>query len=69
METNRWILAQRDAGAIEAAVDSYPLLSCGDPDVLCARWTSPFNDGLHFGTEGHEKLGEQLYTQVFANCA
>jgi lysophospholipase L1-like esterase len=69
METNRWIVAQRDAGAIEAAVDSYPLLSCGDPDVLCARWTAPFNDGLHFGAEGHEKLGEQLYTQVFANCA
>lgn len=69
METNRWILQQRDAGAIEAAVDSYPLLSCGDPDVLCARWTAPFNDGLHFGAEGHEKLGEQLFAQVFAGCA
>jgi lysophospholipase L1-like esterase len=69
LETNRWILAQRDAGAIEAAVDSYPLLSCGDPTMLCARFVAPFNDGLHFGPEGHEKLGEQLFAQVFSGCA
>lgn len=69
LETNRWILAQRDAGAIDAAVDAYPLLSCGDPTTLCARFTAPFNDGLHFGPDAHEKLGEQLFAQVFAGCA
>jgi lysophospholipase L1-like esterase len=69
LETNRWILAQRDSGAIDAAVDAYPLLSCGDPTTLCAKFTAPFNDGLHFGPEAHEKLGEQLFAQVFASCA
>jgi lysophospholipase L1-like esterase len=69
LEVNRWILAQRDAGAIDAAVDAYPLLSCGDPNVLCAKFTAPFHDGLHFGPAGHDILGEQLFTQVFADCA
>jgi lysophospholipase L1-like esterase len=69
LETNRWILAQRVAGTIDAAVDAYPLLSCGDPTSLCPRYAAPFHDGLHFGPEGHEKLGEQLFAQVFASCA
>lgn len=68
LEVNRWILAQHDAGSIDAAIDAYPLLSCGDPDVLCPRFTAPYDDGLHFGPEGHERLGEQLFTQVFADC-
>jgi lysophospholipase L1-like esterase len=69
LEVNRWILAQRDAGTIDAALDAYPLLSCGDSTRLCAKLAAPFKDGLHFGPEGHEKLGEQLFAQVFANCA
>jgi lysophospholipase L1-like esterase len=69
LEVNRWILAQRDRGAIDAAVDAYPLMSCGDLTQLCATVAVPFKDGLHFGPEGHEKLGEQLFAQVFANCA
>ena len=69
LEVNRWILAQRDTGVIDAAVDAYPLLSCGDPTVLCARFAAPFHDGLHFGPGGHEELGEQLFAQVFSNCA
>jgi lysophospholipase L1-like esterase len=69
LELNRWILARRDAGAIEFAVDSYPLLSCGDPTRLCSAYTPPFKDGIHFGLEGHKRLGEALFTQVFAGCA
>ncbi len=69
LETNRWILAQREAGTVDAVVDAYSLLSCGDPTMLCASFTVPFRDGLHFGPPGHEKLGEQLFTQVFASCA
>jgi lysophospholipase L1-like esterase len=68
LEVNGWILAQRDAGAIEAAVDTYSLLSCGNPTMLCSRYTMPFRDGLHFGDEGHQRLGEALFDQVFANC-
>jgi len=69
LEVNKWILAQRAAGAVEAAVDAYPLLSCGDTTMLCDRYTAPFKDGLHFGPAGHERLGEELYAQVFAGCA
>jgi lysophospholipase L1-like esterase len=69
LEVNRWILAQRDAGAIDDAVDTYTLLSCGDPTMLCPRYMAPFKDGLHFGSEGHERLGEALFGQVFSNCA
>ena len=69
LELNRWILSQRDTGAIESAVDAYPLLSCGDPTRLCDRWVAPFKDGLHFGAEGHQKLGEELFAQVFSGCA
>lgn len=69
LEVNRWILAQRDAGVVEAAVDSYPMLSCGDPTSLCPRFTSPFHDGLHFGADAHALLGEALFAQAFADCA
>lgn len=69
LELNRWILAQRDAGAVDAVVDAYGLLSCGDPTLLCPRYTPPYKDGIHFGAEGHKKLGEALFDQVFSGCA
>ena len=68
-EVNRWILAQHDAGAIDAAVDTTPLLSCGNPMMLCPRFAAPYGDGLHFGDEGHKRLGEALFAQVFSDCA
>ena len=68
-EVNRWILAQRDAGTIDAVVDAFTLLSCGAPTILCPRYMAPYKDGLHFGDEGHERLGEALFAQVFSNCA
>jgi lysophospholipase L1-like esterase len=69
LEVNKWILGLRDAGTIEAAVDAYGLLSCGDPTKLCPRYAAPYTDGLHFGGEGHKRLGEALFDQVFSNCA
>jgi len=68
LEVNRWIRAQREAGAVDAAVDTYALLSCGDPTMLCPGYLAPFRDGLHFGDEGHRRLGEALFAQVFSNC-
>jgi lysophospholipase L1-like esterase len=68
LEVNRWILAQPGEGAIDAAVDAYPLLSCGVPTTLCPRFAAPFRDGLHFGPEGHQKLGDAVYAQAFAGC-
>jgi lysophospholipase L1-like esterase len=69
LEVNRWIFAQREAGAVDAVVDAYALLSCGQPTLLCPRFAVPFGDGLHFGPEGHARLGEALLEQVFASCA
>jgi lysophospholipase L1-like esterase len=69
LEVNRWILARRDAGEIDAAVDTYALLSCGDPTMLCPKYMTPYRDGLHFGDAGHELLAQALFAQVFANCA
>jgi lysophospholipase L1-like esterase len=64
---NRWILAQRGT-AVDFVVDAFPLLSCGDRDFLCAEYEKPFTDGLHFGREGHRRLGDALYHEVFADC-
>jgi lysophospholipase L1-like esterase len=70
LEVNRWILAQRDAGAIEFAVDAYRLLSCGESTTtLCPGYMAPYKDGLHFGDEGHKRLGETLLAQVFTSCS
>jgi lysophospholipase L1-like esterase len=68
LELNRWILSQRASGAVDATVDAYALLSCGDPTTLCARYISPFRDGLHFGDEGHRVLGEALFAAAFTRC-
>jgi lysophospholipase L1-like esterase len=64
---NRWILAQRGT-AVDSVVDAFPLLSCGNPEFLCADYEKPFTDGLHFGREGHRRLGDALHREVFADC-
>jgi len=69
LEVNRWMFLQRDAGAVDAVVDAYKILSCGDPTLLCPQYTPPYTDGIHFGAEGHKKLGEALLAQVFSTCA
>lgn len=67
-ELNDWIRAARARGAVDHVVDAYALLSCGDPEVLCPEYMRPSRDGLHFGTRGHEVLGEALHRDVFADC-
>ena len=54
LEVNRWIVAQRDAGAIDAAVDAYSLLlSCGDATRALSRRTSrPSATGCTSGSRG-----------------
>ncbi|MCK6592517.1 MAG: GDSL-type esterase/lipase family protein [Polyangiaceae bacterium] len=68
LELNQWILAQKKAGTVDYVIDTYPMLSCGDPEQLCPSVMAPFKDGLHFGPEGHAKIGQALHTQVFADC-
>jgi lysophospholipase L1-like esterase len=65
---NRWILGQASSGAVWAALDAYPLLSCGDPERLCPELAAPHKDGLHFGKLGHEKLAKALLEGPFRGC-
>lgn len=67
-ELNDWIRSQREAGTVDHVVDAYKLLSCGNPELLCPRFTQRVSDGLHIGKEGHQVLGQALYERVFQNC-
>lgn len=66
---NAWILEQPATGAVSAALDAYPLLSCGEPERLCPELAAPHKDGLHFGKLGHEKLAKALLDGPFHSCA
>jgi lysophospholipase L1-like esterase len=65
---NAWIGDQAPRGNVAETLDSYPLLSCGAPELLCPELALPFKDGLHFGKLGHEKLGEALMRGPFRDC-
>ncbi len=65
---NAWIREQPTLGHVDQVVDAYALLSCGDPESLCDRFCKPFKDGIHFGPEGHELLGQALFRQAFSDC-
>lgn len=66
-ELNAWIVGQRGK-LVDDVLETSPILSCGDPEKLCKDYEGGFKDGLHFGREGHEKLGEALFQQVFHDC-
>jgi lysophospholipase L1-like esterase len=65
-EVNRWIAAQLKAGVIDGLVDSYPLLSCGNPERICKKLAR--KDGIHLNNAGHQVLGAEVYKRVFADC-
>jgi len=65
---NAWIRQQASDGRVDQVVDAYALLSCGDPDSLCDRFFKPFRDGIHFGPEGQQLLGQALYQGAFSDC-
>jgi lysophospholipase L1-like esterase len=67
-EVNKWISSQVAAKSVDHVVDAFALLSCGDANKLCPRYTAPFKDGLHFGSGGHDVLGKALYDKVFSSC-
>ena len=68
LEVNQWIKDQLAAGTVDAVVDAYSLLSCGDPTRLCPDLAQRKSDGLHLGKAGHEVLGKALYEAAFTNC-
>jgi lysophospholipase L1-like esterase len=65
---NDWVRRQAQSGGVDAVVDAYALLACGDPERLCEGYRTPFRDGLHFGPAGHRVLAEALFTRVFHEC-
>jgi lysophospholipase L1-like esterase len=68
LELNHFILDQQKTGVADFVVDTYPLLSCGDPERLCDALAAPFRDGLHFGPAAHHKLADALFDAVFSDC-
>jgi lysophospholipase L1-like esterase len=67
-ELNGWIAGEAAEGRVDALVDAYALLSCGDAERLCPEYEAPFSDGLHFGPEGHRVLGAALVKRAFSDC-
>jgi lysophospholipase L1-like esterase len=65
-QLNRWIEAQQAQGAVDGVIDSYGLLSCGDPERLCPEYAH--SDGLHMVARGQEVLGKALLEGVFQDC-
>lgn len=65
---NRWISSQLEAKTIDYVIDTYSMLSCGNSERLCPEVSKPFKDGLHFGPEGHQRIGKALYDKVFSDC-
>lgn len=65
---NAWLLGLVAEKQLNHAVDSYPLLSCGQPERLCPAYESRYRDGLHLGPQGHQVLGEKLLATVFSDC-
>lgn len=65
---NAWIRERPKAGEVDTVIDAYALLSCGDPERLCDRFVEPFRDGIHFGPQGHELLGQALFRDAFSDC-
>ena len=68
LEVNQWIRDQLPLNKVDAVVDAYSLLSCGDPTKLCPEFTQRKSDGLHLGPKGHEVLGKALYDAAFSDC-
>jgi lysophospholipase L1-like esterase len=68
LELNRWIIDQESTKKAEFVVDTYPLLSCGEPQKLCDAFFEPFHDGLHFGPGAHDKIAQALFEKVFSDC-
>jgi lysophospholipase L1-like esterase len=65
---NAWIREQPRAGTVDVVVDAYALLSCDGGTALCPEFSRPFNDGIHFGPAGHERLGQALFDAAFQDC-
>jgi hypothetical protein len=68
LSLNGWLMERARKTEVNATVDAYPLLSCGEAEKLCPALAAPHRDGLHFGKLGHEKLAQALLRGPFQAC-
>jgi lysophospholipase L1-like esterase len=62
LRLNDWIRAQ----PVQIVVDAYPILSCGEPELLCPTYALP--DRVHMSPEGHRVLGEAVFEAAYRDC-
>lgn len=65
---NAWIAGRAAVGEVDHVVDVHPLLSCGDPDMLCPSYRRFADDLVHWNQKGHERVAQALHTSVFSDC-
>lgn len=65
---NSWMMGLVASNKLDLVVDSFPLLSCGQPDILCPEYENRHRDGLHPGPLGHTILGKKLVEIAFPDC-
>ncbi len=63
---NKWIRSQADTPDVDSVLDIYPLMSCGDAELLCEAYGWP--DKVHWNEKGHEVVGKALHVHAFSDC-
>lgn len=65
-DMNAWLKARGPAGEVDAVFDVYPLMSCGDSEMLCEKYGWP--DKVHWNAEGHRVAGAAMHEALFSDC-
>ncbi|MCA9623159.1 MAG: SGNH/GDSL hydrolase family protein, partial [Myxococcales bacterium] len=65
-DMNRWLLGRAEAGEVDRVFDVHPLLSCGDPELLCDDYGWP--DKVHWSKEGHRVVADAMHAALFQDC-
>ena len=66
MDMNAWLAARAPAGDVDAVFDVFPIMSCGEPEMLCEKYGWP--DKVHWNAEGHRIAGEAMHEALFSDC-
>ena len=60
------LAARAPAGDVDAVFDVFPIMSCGEPEMLCEKYGWP--DKVHWNAEGHRIAGEAMHEALFSDC-
>jgi lysophospholipase L1-like esterase len=64
VKLNEWITREQRTGLVDFVINSGSVLACGTSLHLCPEVMAPYRDGLHFGPEGHRRLGQLLVSTL-----